>query len=296
MAKTYNDIYIETRRTLKDAGIEAFSMEARLIVAQAAGKTVAAFLRDMSLYPAAGFDKTVGAMVERRLAGEPVAYITGGWEFYGVPLDITPDVLIPRPDTEILAEAAVKLFAGVTGTPRILDLCAGSGCIGCALAVHMPGARVVLVDNDRRALSVCRKNVQKNRLDTRVMCIEADATKKPPMLLGKFDLITCNAPYVPTAEIETLDASVKDFEPYHALDGGADGLDVIRPVIALWKSVLKDSGSIMLEIGEGQSEAVRALLAEAGFGDIEALPDAGGTDRVVTGRLLPREEDYNADV
>ena len=294
MAKTYNDIYIETRRFLKEAGVEDYSTEARLLVAQAAGKTVAELLRDMPLYAAAGFDRKVWDMVERRLDGEPVAYITGSWEFYGVPLDVTRGVLIPRPDTEVLAEAAVKLFAGVTGTPRILDLCAGSGCIGCALAVHMPGARVVLVDNDRKALALCRKNVQKNRLDTRVMCIEADVTKKPPMLLGKFDLITCNAPYVPTAEIETLDASVKDYEPYQALDGGADGLDVIRPVIALWKSVLKDSGSLMLEIGEGQAEAVRALLADAGFTDVRALRDTGGTDRVITGRLASLEE-YNTD-
>ena len=133
--------------------------------------------------------------------------------------------------------------------------------------------------------------MQKNRLDTRVMCIEADATQKPPMLLGKFDLITCNAPYIPTAEIETLDASVKDFEPYHALDGGADGLDIIRPVIALWKSVLKDRGVIMLEIGEGQSETVRGLLADAGFIDVKAIVDAGGTDRVMVGRLGPEIEE-----
>lgn len=285
MAKTYNDIYIETRRALKEAGIEAYNIEARLIVAQAAGKTVAEFLRDMSLYAGAGFDGKVRAMLERRLAGEPVAYITGGWEFFGVPFDITKDVLIPRPDTEVMAEAAVALFRNRNGRPRILDLCAGSGCVGISLAVHMPGATVILVDNDRKALSVCRKNVQKNRTDTRVMCIEADVTKKPPMLLGKFDLITCNAPYIPTAELETLDPSVKDYEPYHALDGGEDGLDIIRPVISLWKSVLKDNGTIMLEIGEGQSEAVQTLLREAGFTSVGALRDTGGTDRIIVGRL-----------
>ena len=285
MAKTYNDIYIKTRRTLKEAGIEAHSLEARLIVASAAGKTVAQFLRDMSLYAGSGFDDTVQSMVDRRLAGEPVAYITGAWEFYGVPLEVTRDVLIPRPDTELLVEAAIKQFAGRNGRPRILDLCAGSGCVGCALAVHLPGAKIVLVDNDRRALAVSRRNVQKNRLDTRVMCIEADVTKKPPMLLGRFDLITCNAPYVPTAEIGELDPSVWAYEPWQALDGGEDGLDLIRPVISLWKSVLKDSGSIMLEIGEGQAEAVRQLLTEAGFTDTAAIVDAGGAERIMTARL-----------
>jgi release factor glutamine methyltransferase len=285
MAKTYNDIYIQARRTLKNAGIEACGLEARLIVAQAAGKTVAQLMRDLPLYAGTSFEKTVQDMVQRRLTGEPVAYITGGWEFYGVPLEITRDVLIPRPDTEVMVEAAIRLFAGRNPKPRILDLCAGSGCIGCALGVHMPGSRVVLVDNDHKALAVCRKNVEKNALETRVVCIDADATQKPPMLLGKFDLLVCNAPYIPTAEIETLDASVKDYEPYAALDGGEDGLDIIRPVVSLWKSVLRDRGTIMLEIGEGQSPAVQALLAENGFGNIHALPDTGGTERVVVGQL-----------
>ena len=290
MARTYNDIYIEARRALRDAGVEACSLEARLIVSRAAGKTTAELMRDLPLYAAPGLGAEVSSMIERRLLGEPVAYITGGWEFYGVPLDITPDVLIPRNDTEVLVEAAIRLFTGRNGNPRILDLCAGSGCIGCALAVHLPGSKVILVDNDRNALSVCRKNVIKNRLDTRVMCIEADAAKKPPMLLGRFDLLACNAPYVPTAEIPKLDPSVRDYEPVQALDGGADGLDIIRSVIALWKSVLKDSGIIMLEIGEGQSDEVRGLLEAAGFRDVGALQDSGGTDRVILGRLAPDNE------
>jgi len=285
MAKTYNDIYIQTRKDLRAAGIEAYSMEARLLVSSAAGKTMAQLMRDLPLYAAPGLEETVRAMTERRLAGEPVAYITGSWEFYGVPLEVSRDVLIPRPDTEVMVEAAVKLFEGRNGRPRILDLCTGSGCVGIALAVRMPGARVVLVDNDHKALSLCRRNVQLNGLDVRVMCIDADVTRKPPMLLGKFDLITCNAPYIPTAEIETLDSSVKDYEPWQALDGGADGLDIIRPVIALWKSVLKDRGTIMLEIGEGQSLEVQMLLTQAGFTQVGALRDTGGTDRIIVGRL-----------
>lgn len=285
MAKTYNDIYIQTRKDLRAAGIEAYSMEARLLVSSASGKTMAQLMRDLPLYAAPGLEEAVRAMTERRLAGEPVAYITGSWEFYGVPLEVSRDVLIPRPDTEVMVEAAVKLFEGRNGRPRILDLCTGSGCVGIALAVQMPGARVVLVDNDHKALSLCRRNVQLNGLDVRVMCIDADVTQKPPMLLGKFDLITCNAPYIPTAEIETLDSSVKDYEPYQALNGGEDGLDIIRPVIALWKSVLKDRGTIMLEIGEGQSLEVQMLLTQAGFTKVGALRDGGGTDRIIVGRL-----------
>lgn len=285
MAETYNEIYIETRKTLKDAGIEAYALEARLLVAHAAGKTVAQFMRDYALYASPAFAEEVRRMTRRRIDGEPVAYITGNWEFYGVPLEITPDVLIPRADTELIPEAAVTLFSGRNPRPRILDLCAGSGCIGIALAVHMPGARVTLVDNDHRALAVCRRNVQKNRLETRVFCIDADARKKPPMLLGTFDLLVCNAPYVPTAEIETLDGSVRDYEPRAALDGGEDGLDIIRSVAAQWKSVLRERGTIMLEIGEGQAPAVTQLLAQAGFVGVGTLLDAGGTERVVLGHI-----------
>lgn len=285
MAKTYNDIYIETRKQLKNAGIEACDLEARLIVAGAAGKTIAQLVRDLSLYASDELPGVVESMTQRRLAGEPVAYITGSWEFYGVELDVTRDVLIPRPDTEVLVKAAVTLFSGRNGRPRILDLCAGSGCIGCALAVQMPGAKIILADNDLKALAVCRQNVAKNRLENRVLCVEADATKKPPMLMGKFDLLVCNAPYIPTAEIETLDSSVKDYEPTAALDGGADGLDIIRAVLKLWRSVLKEKGVMMLEIGEGQAQTVMELMRAAGFAGVRALQDTAGTERVIVGHL-----------
>ena len=285
MAKTYNDIYIKARRRLKDAGIEAHSLEARLMVSQAAGKSMEKLMQDLNLYSSDEVDKTVQAMVDRRIAGEPVAYITGSWEFYGVPLEITRDALIPRSATEVLVKAAIDLFDGRNGRPRILDLCAGSGCVGVAMGVHMPGARVVMVDNSPKALSLCRRNIHRNDLDVRVLCVEADVTKNPPMLLGDFDLITCNAPYIPTAELESLDPSVKDYEPVHALDGGEDGLDIIRPVIRLWKSVLRDNGVLMLEVGEGQAPAVAELMEKSGFTGVVFFKDTGGTDRVVAGRI-----------
>lgn len=285
MAKTYNDIYIMARKQLKDAGVEAYSLEARLIVSQAADKTMERLMRDLNLYASDEFAQQVQGMVDRRIGGEPVAYITGQWEFYGVPLYITRDTLIPRMDTEVLVKAAIALFEGRNGTPRILDLCAGSGCVGCAMGVHMPGARIVMVDNSLKALSLCRQNIQRNGLDVRVLCVQADVTESPPMLLGTFDLITCNAPYIPSGELKDLDSSVRDYEPVEALDGGEDGLDIIRPVIRQWKTVLRDNGVIMLEIGEGQAPAVAELLRRAGFTSIRALPDTGGTDRVMVARL-----------
>ncbi|MCD7844998.1 MAG: peptide chain release factor N(5)-glutamine methyltransferase [Oscillospiraceae bacterium] len=285
MAKTYNDIYINARRALKAAGIEAYGLEARLIVSQASGKTMEQLTRDLPLYATDELDRRVMELVERHLAGEPVAYITGSWEFYGIPLEITRDVLIPRTDTELLVQAAIQLFAGRNTKPRILDLCTGSGCIGCALAVHMPGARLVMADNDPQALRLCRRNVEKNNLELRAICVEADATQKPPMLLGRFDLVVCNPPYIPTAEMAELDPSVRDYEPAAALDGGEDGLDIIRPVIRLWKRVLKPGGALMLEVCEGQSQPVQTLMTEAGFVRTGALQDTSGTERVVVGHI-----------
>ena len=287
MAKTYNDIYIDARRALKDAGIEAYALEARLIVACVSGKTTEKLLKDLNLYAGEDLVQKVRACVERRLQGEPVAYITGSWEFYGVPLYVNSSVLIPRPDTEIMARAAISLFAGRKSHPRILDLCTGSGCIGCAMALHMPAARIVMADNDPDALAVARENLQRCRLAPRVMCVQADVYDKPPILMGEFDLITCNAPYIPSDELMTLDRSVRDYEPIHALDGGEDGLNVIRAVISGWKSVLKDDGTIMLEVGEGQAEEVCRLLREAGFARTGCLKDTAGTDRIVVGTLLP---------
>ena len=131
--KTYNDIYLETRNALRASGIEGYTLEARLLVATAAGKSVAELLRDINLYTTAAIDAEVQELTRRRLAGEPVAYITGAWEFYGLPMKVTPDVLIPRMDTELLVTTAKELLLGRKMDARILDLCCGSGCIACAL-------------------------------------------------------------------------------------------------------------------------------------------------------------------
>lgn len=136
--KTYNDIYLETRNALRASGIEGYTLEARLLVATAAGKSVAELLRDINLYTTAAIDAEVQELTRRRLAGEPVAYITGAWEFYGLPMKVTPDVLIPRMDTELLVTTAKELLLGRKMDARILDLCCGSGCIACALGHELP--------------------------------------------------------------------------------------------------------------------------------------------------------------
>ncbi len=285
MPKTYNDIYLEARKRLKAAGIEEYSLEARIILSAAAGKTKEEFIRDARLYVASEYEEKVAGLIERRLSGEPVAYITGDWEFYGLPLVITKDVLIPRSDSEILVDTALELLAGKE-EPRILDLCTGSGCIGIALAHKLPGAKAVLSDISEEALKVCRANILKNHLALRTNCIRADVREAPPMLLGTFDIIVCNPPYIPTNDILELDRSVRDFEPLGALDGGEDGLDFYRYLASSWRKVLRPGGFIALECGIGQAQDVKNIISNGEFIYYKTVKDTQGIDRVVVGKVV----------
>ncbi len=283
--RTYNDIYLSARNLLRQSGVEAFSLEAKLLVAGAAGKTTAQLLRDMSLYASNKIEDTVTEYIARRLRGEPVAYITGSWEFYGLPIVTTPDVLIPRMDTEKLVDTAKELLTGRKMNARILDLCCGSGCITCAIGHEMPATRLVAIDISANALEVCRRNIAAQKLISRVICMQADALSSPPLGIGEFDMIVSNPPYIASEEIKTLDVSVKDFEPVWALDGGDDGLKFYKAIIKYWKSLLRQGGYLLFEVGEGQAQAVRDMLSAAGFGYTDTRKDTLGIDRVVFGRM-----------
>lgn len=285
MPKTYSELYIGVRRALRDAGVEAYGLEARLIVAHAAGKPAEKLVQSMNLYTSDEVERRTDEYLSRRLAGEPAAYITGEWEFYGLPMRVTRDTLIPRADTEVLVDTALGLLRGRKDDARILDLCCGSGCIGCALAKALPQSRVVMADISPAALEVARSNAESNGLGGRFQCVEADAMLQPPVLLGSFDMIVCNPPYIETAEIETLDGSVRCYEPRAALDGGADGLDFYRSVLSRWKSLLRIASEIVFEIGETQAEDVIRLMRLAGFKSVECVKDTAGLDRVVYGRI-----------
>jgi len=283
--KTYNDIYLSARNILRQYGVEGYNLEAKLLVARAAGKTLPQLLRDINLYTTQNVEDQVLDYTARRLRGEPVAYITGTWEFYGLPMTVTPDVLIPRMDTEVLVDAAKALLLGHKMDARILDLCCGSGCISCALGHELPATKLVAVDISASALEVCRKNVAQNRLNSRVICMQADATASPPLGLGQFDMIVSNPPYIPSEEILRLDSSVRDYEPVWALDGGADGLRFYKAIIKYWKSLLRPGGFLLFEVGEGQAEAVREMLGSAGFDRTDLRKDTIGVDRVVIGQI-----------
>lgn len=286
MPKTNNELYLMARSALKKAGVEAYSLEARLITAHACGKTKEAFLRDLALYSSNECEQRVNELIERRLRGEPMAYVTGEWEFFGLPMEVSPDVLIPRSDTEVLVETALRALVGRKMDARILDLCSGSGCIGCALAHELPAARVVQVDISDAALEISRRNARRNRLN-RVIALKADALKKPPMSIGSFDLIVSNPPYVPSFEILTLDSSVRDFEPLGALDGGEDGLMFYRAIIRHWRHVLRPGGWLMFEVGENQAQDVLGMMKDAGLENLYAVEDTQKIQRVVVGRTAP---------
>ena len=284
MAITYNDLYLDIRRRLRAADSGDPTLEARELVAFACGKTKEELLRDGRLYVTPEVEARVRALVQRHLDGEPTAYLIGEWEFYGLPLDISRDVLIPRPDTEVLAGLAID-FVKTQGECRVLDLCAGSGCVGLAVASQCPGSRVVLGELSEGALRVCRQNIRRNGLSGRVVPMQMDALAPPPAQLGEFRCLVSNPPYIPAGDIPGLDPSVRDYEPHMALDGGADGLDFYRNLAREWKNALTVGGKIFLEVGIGQADDVLRLLRAQGFGDLEITKDLNGIPRVVHGTL-----------
>ena len=272
MAATYNNLYLDARKRLREAGVEGAQLEARELVCCAAGKSREQFYRDMALYASDPVEEKLAELLERRLAGEPVAYLIGEWEFYGLGLDITPDVLIPRMDTEVLAERAILLARAAGEGARVLDLCAGSGCVGLAVAANVPGCRVVLADVSEAALRLCKQNVRRNELNARVTCVQADALEPPDAALWDFDVIACNPPYIPTGDIA-------------GLDGGADGLDFYRAIAARWGAALRLGGALLFEVGIGQAGDVGAILAQNQFEQIQTFQDTQGIGRVVEGVL-----------
>lgn len=285
MPRTYNSIYIATRKKLREAEISSPGLEARLLLANAAGKTKDSLLRDMGLYTSDEVAQKTEAMLARRLKGEPVAYITGNWEFYGLPILVSRDVLIPRNDTEVLVDTAVKALRGRKMDARILDLCTGSGCVGCAIARELPATHVLLADNSLAALQVAKQNVLNLKLNPRVKCMELDAREAPPMMIGSFDLLVCNPPYIPSGDILELEASVKEYEPVAALDGGEDGLDFYRVILKKWCNVIRIGGLMMFEVGIHQAEPVMELMRGAGLDKVASVKDGQGIERLVYGSI-----------
>ena len=224
-------------------------------------------------------------LARRRLAGEPLQYLVGRWEFWGLPFQVGPGVLIPRPETELLVETGLALLRGVE-KPRAADLCAGSGCVAAALAHSLPSCRVAAVELSGDALPYLARNLSQNRLEDRVTALSGDVLRPdscPPQAQGPFHLILSNPPYIPRGELAGLQREVRR-EPAMALDGGEDGLVFYRVLAGQWTRRLLPGGALAVEIGFSQGEAVAALFGEAGLEGVEVRKDLSGLDRVVVGR------------
>jgi release factor glutamine methyltransferase len=214
-------------------------------------------------------------LIERRFKGEPIQYITGEMEFYGLPFRVTPDVLIPRPETEHLVDKVIELAARFE-QPRILDIGTGAGAIAVALAHKLPHAHIAATDISERALAVARENAKRNGVDLRFLLGDLLA----PVAGERFEIVVSNPPYVPNADRATLSVEVREHEPALALFAGEDGLDVYRRLIPAVFGALTPGGFVAFEIGCGQSTAIADLLVHAGFEQIEFIPDLQGILRV----------------
>ncbi len=281
---TVRDIINETSQKLEAAGIPSARLDAEVLLAFCLNCDRAEFFknpeRQMSQDQMTAFQK----MIARRLAFEPVAYITGRKAFWSFTLEVNPDVLIPRPDTEIIVEETIAVCRTRTlDRPRILDVGTGSGAIALALAKEIPEARIIATDISPAALAVAQKNARALGLAKTVSFMLGDLFDKVP---GTFDLIVSNPPYIGADEYETLESGVRDFEPRVALWAGQTGVEFYEKLIYQAPSRLAEKGWLLLEIGAKQDKQVSAIMtATPGFyEDISVRADYAGLPRVIKGR------------
>ena len=282
MVKTYSQLYLGARRILMESeDAQTAGYIARQLLCHVSEKTQEQLLAHRELYASEQIADSLQAAVDRYLQGEPLAYILGEWEFFGLKLHVDRNVLIPRDDTCAVAELAISKALFLHKDPRILDLCTGSGCIGLAIASRVKDARVTLADISRDALAVAKKNIARNHLSAKVTCITADALKAPSAFLGKFDMIVSNPPYITTQEMEGLPVGVKDYEPHLALHGGDDGLCFYRAIAENYKKALRPGGFLCFEFGMGQGDAVCDILRSNGYTILERSRDYNDRERAV---------------
>lgn len=291
MVKTYSQLYLDARKVLMATeDMQSAGMLARQLLCHVTGKTQEEILANRELYASEEICAQMDALTARLLCGEPLAYILGEWEFYGLPLYVDRNVLIPRDDTCAVASLAIQKALFLGKDPRILDLCTGSGCIGLAIASRVKDARVTLADISKEALAVAKKNIVRNHLSGRVSCIQADALNKPSAFLGKFDLIVSNPPYITAQEMRELPHSVCDFEPHLALFGGDDGLDFYRAIAKNFAQALKPGGYLCFEFGMGQGDGVCRILEENQYTILERTRDYNDIERAVIAQLNRKED------
>ena len=289
MVKKLSQLYLEARKAISaHEDKQTAGLLARHLLAHVTGKTNEQLLADLELYGSQTVCEEMEQAVNRVVSGEPLAYVLGEWDFYGMTLQVNKNVLIPRDDTCAVTDLAIKYALYLNETPRILDLCTGSGCIGLAIGSRIKDARITLADISKEALAVAKKNVTLQKMSGRISCVSADALKKAPALLGKFDMIVSNPPYITTDEMLALDTSVKDFEPHLALHGGDDGLEFYRSIAKNYKDALKPEGYLCFEFGMDQGNAVCEILEMNGYTILERSRDYNDRERAV---IAQRKDD-----
>ncbi len=293
MVKKLSALYLEARRVFcQQEDKQTASLLARNLLCHITGKSREQLLSDMEMYASQSVCDEMEAAVTRVLTGEPLAYVLGQWDFYGMTLQVNDNVLIPRDDTCAVTDLAIKKALFLDAGPRILGLCTGSGCIGLAIANRVKDARVTLADISPEAMAVAKRNITQQKLSGRVSCVRADALDKPTAFLGKFDMIVSNPPYVTTQQMDVLPESVKNYEPHLALHGGADGLDFYRSIAENYRQALKPGGFLCFEFGMGQGNAVCRILEMNGYTILERSRDYNDRERAVLAQFGRKDNEY----
>lgn len=276
---TYRQMLQSLQKKFKEAGIEEYEIDAWILLSSVCKLDRGRYILDQGQEMPETEKEVLDSYAEKRAERIPLQHILGETEFYGLPFRVNENVLIPRQDTEVLVEEALKkLREG----DRLLDLCTGSGCILISLLYEAKEKEIQIsgegLDLSEKALEVARENAKSNGVFAHSVWIQSDMFGRAE---GKYDMILSNPPYIPTAEIASLMPEVKDHDPYMALDGDIDGLKFYRILAKESPSFLKEGGSLFLEIGSEQAEEVSGLLAENHFEDIKVIKDLAGLDRVV---------------
>lgn len=277
---TYREARLKAAQMLSDANIENESAESWFLMEFVCDITRSFYLLHEREEIPEDQEHAFFEMTKKRCSHIPLQYLTGEQEFMGLPFQVNENVLIPRQDTEVLVEEALKV---ISDGDTVLDMCTGSGCIAVSIQSFRPGAKVTGCDISAAALNVARENGKKN--DVSVKFVESDLFSN---IEGRYDVIVSNPPYIPSDVILTLMPEVRDFEPMGALDGKADGLFFYRKIVEESSSYLVPGGYLLFEIGYDQGDDVSLLMKKNGFLEIEVIPDLAGLDRVVKGR---RKED-----
>jgi release factor glutamine methyltransferase len=276
----------EASRRLTAVGIESSRLDAEVLLAEAAGVTREAAITG-SLDLSAETLKKFETMIARREKREPVAYIVGHKEFYSLDFEVTPAVLIPRPETEFVVSAALECVAG-KASARVLDIGTGSGAIAIAIAVNAPQARLTALDISADAIAVASRNALRHQVQDRVTLRRADCfdVLDGGPALGIFDVVVANPPYLDDTEIAALEPDVRGYEPRLALSAGTGGLDIFRKIAAGVSQHLANDGEMIVEVGMEQALVVAKLLEQAGLRVVAMINDFAGHQRVVRARKL----------